>query len=586
MPYIQPPPQPRPQPLLAPEPDPIRRILVADDDPQLRLMVQRILEKQGYEVMAVGDGQQATECFGDYRPDLVLLDVMMPRMDGYQTAKVLKEQAGEHFVPIIFLTALSDDADLVRCLDAGGDGVLTKPFSTAFLQAEIGAMERMRKLYVRQQWQSTTLRALNAQVQHEHEVAERIFSHAVGSRNVDIPAIRCLIQPAATFNGDLFLTAYRPDGGLCLLLGDFTGHGLGAAIGVLPVSEVFHSMVRKGYDAVAIIGSINHKLHSLLPPGMFLGAILVVVAPDLGQIEVWNGGLPAALLLAGETGQVKAQLNSRNLPLGILARFTRPPIIEYYPIAPDDYLLIYSDGLIEARDLSGQEMWGEARLAATIAACPRPQDSFEAIVQALAAFTQDAPQTDDVSLIGIPFNEGLLNGAPIAAAVAGPALDKVYQFTLWSIDLHGAEIAAFDPLALLTPRLMQQEQLGRHLPTLQTVILELYNNALDHGILTLDSNLKASAEGFEAYYAERKRRLRELDTGHLRIEFALGIDREQVLIRIQDSGAGFTPHACQTVKASGRYFGRGLALVQSLCKEVRWFGNGNHVEAIYDLTSA
>lgn len=572
-----------------PEPAPIKRVLVADDDPQLRLMVQRILEKHTYEVQAVADGEQAVAAFDEYQPDLVLLDVMMPRLDGYETAQALKAQAGEQFVPIIFLTALSDEADLVRCLEAGGDGVLTKPFSSAFLQAEVGAMERMRKLYMRQQWQSEILRTLNAQVQREHEVAEQIFSHAVSSRNIDIPGLRSLIQPAATFNGDLLLSAYHPAGGLHIMLGDFTGHGLGAAIGALPVSEVFHTMTGKGYNATAILDGINYKLHTLMPSGIFLAAFFISLSADLRSLEVWNGGLPPAFLLDSTTGKIKMRLVSRNLPLGIQPHLSNNRRIERAPVELGDYLLAYSDGLIEARDYSGEELWGEDRLVQTIETCERAAQVFDAVVAALNAFTQGATQTDDVSLVGMPCQPELLAQAPAVPSHPEPrgrAPGQVVAHMIWSVELHGQEIAQANPITALLTKIEDMPVLKPHFTTLQTVIRELYNNAVDHGILQLDSHLKASAEGFEQFYTEREQRLQRLDEGMLRLEIALTSEPQpdSVIIRVQDSGKGFNPdHSDQTLHPESRFFGRGIPLVKNLCNQVRWLGRGNQVEAVYSL---
>src|SRR5690625_5492659 len=96
-------------------------ILVADDTQTDRLILTSIVESEGHRVLSARDGLEAVELYERERPDLVLLDVLMPRLDGLGAARKIKTLAGEELVPIIFLTSLTDTESLVQCLDAGGD---------------------------------------------------------------------------------------------------------------------------------------------------------------------------------------------------------------------------------------------------------------------------------------------------------------------------------------------------------------------------------------------------------------------------------------------------------------------------------
>src|SRR5207245_11163181 len=114
-------------------------IVAADDAPQLLRLVTRKLEFEGYEVLPVSDGQQALEQVEAHSPDLVLLDVMMPRMDGFTVCQRVREFSA---VPIIIVTARGQDQDKVRGLDLGADDYLTKPFSVDELLARVRAVLR------------------------------------------------------------------------------------------------------------------------------------------------------------------------------------------------------------------------------------------------------------------------------------------------------------------------------------------------------------------------------------------------------------------------------------------------------------
>jgi DNA-binding response OmpR family regulator len=122
-------------------------VLAADDDPQLLRLITRNLQLEGYDVLAASDGQQALELIENNTPDLVLLDVMMPRMDGFTVCYRVREFSS---VPIIIITARGQDQDKVRGLDLGADDYLTKPFSVDELLARVRAVIRRSQFTARE----------------------------------------------------------------------------------------------------------------------------------------------------------------------------------------------------------------------------------------------------------------------------------------------------------------------------------------------------------------------------------------------------------------------------------------------------
>lgn len=125
-------------------------ILTADDDPQLLRLMMRNLELEGYEVIPVSDGQQALQGIEQHMPDLVLLDVMMPKMDGFTVCQRVREFSA---VPVIIVTARGQDQDKVRGLDLGADDYLTKPFSVDELLARVRAVLRRTQFTAKEHMQ-------------------------------------------------------------------------------------------------------------------------------------------------------------------------------------------------------------------------------------------------------------------------------------------------------------------------------------------------------------------------------------------------------------------------------------------------
>jgi len=121
-------------------------ILIAEDSAADRMLLSTIVSRQGHRVLAAANGQEAVELFELEHPQLVLMDALMPVMDGFEAARRIKVIAGESLVPIIFLTSLTESEALARCLEAGGDDFLAKPYNRVILEAKIKAMDRLRRL--------------------------------------------------------------------------------------------------------------------------------------------------------------------------------------------------------------------------------------------------------------------------------------------------------------------------------------------------------------------------------------------------------------------------------------------------------
>jgi DNA-binding response OmpR family regulator len=115
-------------------------VLVADDDPDILSLVTLRLERAGYDVVSAGDGEQALASALARTPDLALLDVMMPKLDGYEVTERLRGEEATRYVPIILLTARVQEADIARGIEAGADDYVEKPFSTQDLSKRVQAV--------------------------------------------------------------------------------------------------------------------------------------------------------------------------------------------------------------------------------------------------------------------------------------------------------------------------------------------------------------------------------------------------------------------------------------------------------------
>lgn len=561
-----------------PESGPLR-VLIADDSDSDRLILKTMVARQGHDVIVAADGLEAVEQYRRYLPQIVLLDVMMPRMDGMEAARQIKALAGEVLVPVIFLTSLSDAGALARCLEAGGDDFLSKPYNRIIIEAKINAFNRMRLLQRTLSHQRDLIRARNEQLLSEQQFAKRVFDNIAHTGCLDAPNIHYHASPLSIFNGDVLFACPRPSGGMHILIGDFTGHGLPAAIGAMPVAEIFYGMTSKGFSCDDVLREINQKLKRILPTGMFCCAVFIEADFHLNQIRVWNGGLPDAYLVARD-GEIHS-LPSMHLPLGVLGPDRFSADVEYLRTEPGDSLLIVTDGILEAENDAG-EMYGEDRLRASLAKATPDVAVFDAVLAGISEFTGEASVQDDLTVVTMEMvDEQALAELPNRippSALQGPA---TWQCTY---SVNDKTLAHFNPLPLLLHICMEVPGLRRRSGEIYTLLSELYSNALEHGILELPSHWKNSPEGFGHYYAERERRLSSVD-GH---EICFTLDYRTttrggcLTIVCEDTGKGFDVAALTRHAATpARYAGRGLGLLRQLSDSLTFNESGSRVEVIY-----
>ncbi|MBV6287935.1 ATP-binding SpoIIE family protein phosphatase [Pseudomonas aegrilactucae] len=546
-------------------------ILIAEDGAADRLLLASIVRKQGHSVITAENGAQAVALFAERRPHLVLLDALMPVMDGFQAARQIKAMAGEALVPIIFLTSLSEDEALVRCLEAGGDDFLAKPYRPVILAAKIKAMDRLRRLQAIVLEQRDEIARHHGHLLNEQRVAKAVFDQVAHSGCLGAPNIRYLQSPYALFNGDLLLAAFTPTGEMHVLLGDFTGHGLPAAVGAMPLAEVFYGMTAKGYGLAETLREMNAKLKRILPVDMFCCAMMLNLSFERRLVEVWNGGMPDGYLLPAAGGE-PLPLVSRHLPLGVLAPERFDEHTEVLPLALGDRLFLLSDGVVDTCN-EDEQFFGVQRLKQVFARNRLPERLFEDVLQALEDFRGQS--RDDVSMLDIlVVAPQVLAPAPMIYSDSGQSSPLDWSM---SFEFRAQTLKRFNPLPYLLQVLQEVHGLRAQSGALHTVLNELYANALEHGVLGLDSGLKRDAQGFGAYYQERSQRLTALQHGYIRLHLHVEPLPQggRLVIEIEDSGQGFDvgtvlarplPEQCLC--------GRGLSLIRRLSRHAEWADEG------------
>ncbi len=373
-------------------------VLVVDDTATNRQILAVFLKKMGHTVELAVDGADAVAKFAARPYDLVIMDVMMPVMDGYEATRRIKAMSGERWVPVIFLSALDKDENLVTGLDAGGDDYLPKPVNFVIFDAKLRSLTRTLALRRELDVTRRNLQRYHDEREAENILAAEILEQIMQRPGLSDPRLHYWVSSVSSFSGDILAATMAINDRFYVLLADATGHGLAAAISVLPLLTQFYDSAGAGVPLDRIIYRINTQLCAALPVGRFIAATFVCLDRQGAGSEVWLGGMPA-ILLVDAAGTVIKSLDADNLPLGVdfllQDAVTTRRLNCQYPEGAQ--MVLYSDGLVEAQNEAG-EPFGIERLAAALASAPGAT-RLDAVKDAVNQHLGTQLAHDDISLL-------------------------------------------------------------------------------------------------------------------------------------------------------------------------------------------
>lgn len=363
------------------------KILIAEDDATTRLVLETTVSHWGYDVVCAEDGQAAWRLLqNEDSPRLLLLDWEIPKLNGIELCRRLQQQQQAGPFYIILLSGDGETERMVEGFKAGANDFIRKPFNRAELQARLRVGQRMVEMH------GDLLRVKN-DLAYEREIIENILLKMRHNDHFDLSHVRELQEPLERTSGDILLAALRPDGGQHLMLGDFSGHGVTAALGGPGVADIFYSMTAKGLPMTLIIKEMNQRLCRKMPVGLFCAGAFVEINAERGQIRAWNCGMPDILVF--RQGELLERVNSSHFSLGIMEQsFDNFAIID---VMAGDRVYAYSDGITEALNVEGEE-FGEARLRQAIGDILTTDKDIRYLLDTVLHFRGENLQSDDITL--------------------------------------------------------------------------------------------------------------------------------------------------------------------------------------------
>jgi sigma-B regulation protein RsbU (phosphoserine phosphatase) len=371
---------------------PPHEILIVDDTPANLRLLSQILVEHGYRVRAVTSGARALQSAQTSPPSLVLLDIRMPEMSGFEVCERLKASERTRDVPVIFISALDDVEDKVRAFHMGGVDYITKPFQIA----EVLARTETHLALLRLQEQ---LRDSNRRYERELALAGQIQASFLPRSIPDVPGweIAARLIPSRETSGDFYDIVPLPDGQWGVVIGDVADKGAGAALFMSLCWSLIRTYMAEHPSAPGrVLQLVNHRLLQDTLTTEFVTAFLGVLDPVSGTLTYANAGhCPALLVCAG--GQ-ETWLHRTGMALGVLDEVLWEEDRIQFQVG--DLLVLYTDGVSEALNPRG-ELFRSRRLQSAVHKCGRA-GAFEVLESVLAdvmAFAEGERIQDDLALI-------------------------------------------------------------------------------------------------------------------------------------------------------------------------------------------
>jgi sigma-B regulation protein RsbU (phosphoserine phosphatase) len=367
------------------------RILIVDDiKANVDILVNAL--RDDYKLSVALDGSAALRSVEKTPPDLVLLDIVMPGLDGYEVCRRLRADEATREVPVMFLSSLEDVQNKAQGFEVGGNDYLTKPFEVLEIKA------RVRSLLKAKAYADAVREAMARDLAIAREIQMGILpSDLAGATKGTGLEVHAVIEPARAVGGDLYEVLRVSDSRIVVALGDVSGKGIPAALFMAVALTVLRTLARQFPEPDEILRRLNDELAEQNPRGMFVTLQCLVF--DLEQRRVSCAGAghhQLAILSPGRPPRLACPSSGR--PAGLM--LFNPIERETFALEHGDTFVLFSDGVSEAMN-PAEDFYGEDRLLSALAATSSATlpDIVASVMADVRAFAAGAKQSDDITVL-------------------------------------------------------------------------------------------------------------------------------------------------------------------------------------------
>jgi serine phosphatase RsbU (regulator of sigma subunit) len=377
-------------------------ILVVDDTSANLQVLAGMLKDRGYKVRPVPSGKLALLAAERDPPDLILLDINMPEMNGYEVCERLKADEKLKGVPIIFISALTEPLDKVKAFAIGGVDYLTKPFQMEELHARVETHLKLRRLQLELENYTRELEDARQRIKLDLKWAHGVQRSFLPQRIPQVSGYEffSFYESAQEVGGDYYDFIPLPHGRLGVLLGDVAGKGVVAALLMAKLCADARFCMLTEPDPAAAITKLNSLMNHAEIGDRFVTLVAAVLDPATHTVALVNAGHPPPLIYHGATRDVGDAISNdcAGVPLGVIEGFSYTSC--EISLAPGDSILAFTDGVTEATDAQDLQFQTAGVYAAVQGGAYSPRELGERVVKVVKQFSAGRNQADDIALVG------------------------------------------------------------------------------------------------------------------------------------------------------------------------------------------
>jgi len=377
-------------------------ILVVDDAPANLQVLAGMLKDRGYKARPVPSGKLALLAARKDPPDLILLDINMPEMNGYEVCEHLKADDNLKGIPVIFISALTEQLDKVKAFAIGGVDYITKPFQMEELHARVETHLKLRRLQIELEEYSRHLELARARLKLDLELAREVQRGFLPLRLPEVAGYEffAYYESAYEIGGDYYDLIPLPRQRVAVLLGDVAGKGVAAALLMAKLSADARFCMLTEPDLAAAVTRLNSLMTQSGVADRFVTLAAVILDPGSHTVTLVNAGHPSPLFYHRATRTVgeATSLEVAGFPLGVLDGFAYSSC--QVSLEPGDSILAFTDGVIEAMDVNNVQLQTKGVYAALQGEAYSPRALGERVVQVVKQFAAGRSQHDDIALVG------------------------------------------------------------------------------------------------------------------------------------------------------------------------------------------
>jgi phosphoserine phosphatase RsbU/P len=377
-------------------------IWVVDDAPANLRVLAGMLKERGYKARPVPSGKLALRAARRDPPDLILLDINMPEMNGYQVCEHLKADDNLKGIPVIFISVRTEQLDKVKAFATGGVDYITKPFQMEELHARVETHLKLRRLHIELEQYSRDLELARERLKLDLELAREVQRGFLPLRLPEVPGYEffAYYESAYEIGGDYYDFIPLPRQRVAVLVGDVAGKGVAAALLMAKLSADARFCMLADPDTAAAVTQLNSLMTQSGNMDRFVTLLAAILDPESHTVTLVNAGHPSPLIYHRATRTVgeATSLEAKGLPLGILDGFAYDSC--QVSLEPGDCILAFTDGVTEATDVNNVQFERRGVYAAVQGEACSPRALGERVVQAVRQFAAGCSHHDDIALVG------------------------------------------------------------------------------------------------------------------------------------------------------------------------------------------